>query len=244
MNSDPRKDIVVWSTLSRDRLERMSKGADDVLEALRVMGKAQTNPVAQVLRQQGEFVEYDHYPKGDVYDDETASQYFYHAHRPDSGEHGHFHTFVRAKRLPFRMTPASYVGDAERPLGDDAICHLVAVSMNRSGLPFALFTTNRWVTGETFYTAGTAIRALKHFNVDHVDPCLATNRWISGLLRMFEPQIGWLLRCRDNAIVDWQRRHPKRDVFEDRELEIASYLTIDIDEQAARIDEELAKRGS
>lgn len=231
---------VDWHALSRARLERMSKAADDVLEALRLMGKAGTNPVAQVLKHQGDFIVFDHYPKGDIYDDDSASQYYYHAHRAHTGEHGHFHTFIRAKGLPAHMEPAPYDGSAERPLGDEAICHLVAVSMDRSGLPVALFTTNRWVTGETFYGAMDVIRALPRFGVEHVDPCLATNRWISALLRLFAPQIEGLLRCRDATIAEWQTKHPERDVFEDRDLEVTSHIAVDIDRQAARIDELLA----
>lgn len=219
----------------------MSKAADDVLEALRVMGKAGTNPVAQVLAHQGEFFESDHYPKGDVYDDESAAQYYYHAHRAETGEHGHFHTFLRAKGMPAGIDPAPYTGSAERPLGADAIAHLIAVSMNRAGLPTGLFTTNRWVTGETFYSAPDVIRMLDRFTIDHVHPCLATNRWLSSLLRLFRPQIEALLLERDKAIRAWQRQHPDRDVYEDRELEVTSEIGIDIDEQAALVDAALGR---
>jgi len=231
-----------FSTFSRSRLEGMSKAADDVLEALRVMGKAGANPVSQVLRHQGEFLEFDHYPTGDVYDGETGSQYYYHAHRPEIGEHGHFHTFIRAKGIPAGIEPAAYYGDAARPLGENAICHLIAVSMNRPGLPVGLFSTNRWVTGETFYPVGGVIRMLNCFDIDHVYPCLAVNRWLSALLRLFRPQIETLLVERDETIRKWRLRHPERDVFEDRELEIASEIPIDIDEQAARVDAALKLR--
>ena len=227
--------------LPRSKLQEMAKAADDVLEALRVMGKAGTNPVAQVLKHQGEFVESDHYPTGDVYDDESAAQYYYHAHRAETGEHGHFHTFLRAKGFPSKFKPAPYSGKAKRPLGKNALSHLVAVSMDRSGLPIGLFTTNRWVTGETFYAAADVITMLDRFDIDHTHPCLATNRWISALLRLFRPQIEILLLQRDQTIGDWHRRHPKLDVFEDRDLEITSELPIDIDAQAALVDEALAK---
>jgi len=226
------------------QLKRMAQAADDVLKALRVLGSAGTNPVAQVLAHQGEFVESDHFPKGDIYDDQNASQYYYHAHRAESGEHGHFHTFIRAKGIPAAMKPAPYSGSAERPLGEDAICHLIAISMNRAGLPTALFTTNRWVTGETFYAARHVIHLLRRFDIDHAYPCLATNRWIGALMRLFEPQIELLLMQRDETIRNWEHEHPGADVFEDRELEITSQLPIDIDEQIARVDEALQRRKS
>ncbi len=233
-------DAIDFRALPRARLKRMSKAADDVLEALRVMGKAGTNPVAQVLKHQGEFLESDHYPKGDVCDDDSAAQYYYHAHRAETGEHGHFHTFLRVKGFPPVIEPAPYSGTAERPIGEDSISHLVAVSMDRAGLPISLFTTNRWVTGETFYLASDVIRMLDKFDIDHTHPCLATNRWISGLLRLFRPQVEKLLLQRDETIRDWQRRYPDRDVYEDRDLEITSEIGIDIDAQAARVDALLA----
>jgi len=226
------------------QLKRMARAADDVLEALRVLGNAGTNPVAQVLAHQGEFLESDHYPKGDIYDDRGGSQYYYHAHRPEADEHGHFHTFIRAKGIPAAVKPAPYLGSAERPLGENAICHLIAISMNRAGLPTGLFTTNRWVTGETFYAAGHVMHLLGRFDVDHTYPCLATNRWISGVVQLFRPQIEQLLVDRDEVIRAWERHHPEADVFEDRDLEVTSQLSIDIDEQVARVDEALQRRKS
>jgi hypothetical protein len=234
--------IASLASRSTYRLKDMSAAADAVLEALRVLGKAGTNPVAQVLRHQGDFLELDHYPKGDVYDEETGSQYYYHAHRAETGEHGHFHIFMRAGGIPTGVEPMPYTGREERPLGSDAIAHLIAISMDRTGLPVGLFTTNRWVTGETFYAAPDVIAMLDRFEIDHAYPCLATNRWITGLLRLFRPQIEALLWQRDERIFRFQRQHPDVDVFEARSLEIMSELKIDIDEQAAHVDAALHKR--
>ncbi|HUE45799.1 MAG TPA: hypothetical protein VMO81_06055, partial [Aestuariivirgaceae bacterium] len=67
----------------------------------------------------------------DVYDAEFHAQYYYHAHRAESGEHGHFHTFLRSKAMPPQASPVPYAGKAKRPAGGDALAHLVAISMNR-----------------------------------------------------------------------------------------------------------------
>lgn len=235
-------ELAALEALGTACLEQMAHAADEVLEALRVLGKAGTNPVAQILRHQGEFVELDHYPKGDIYDEETGSQYYYHAHRPESGEHGHFHTFLRAKGMPRDIIPAPYAGTANRPLHEDAISHLIAVAMDSSGLPTSLFTTNRWVTGETYYAADDVIAMIDRFDIDHAYPCLATNRWITALLRLFRPHIEVLLHERDAALRNWERHYPDADIFEDRRLEITSALEIDIDEQIARIDAALKAR--
>ncbi|MDP2619806.1 MAG: hypothetical protein Q8P46_06470 [Hyphomicrobiales bacterium] len=221
--------------LPRQRLEAMAAAADEILEAYRVLRKANTNVVGQVLAHQGTFYEEDHYPKGDVYDEETKSQYYYHAHRPETGEHGHFHTFVRFGGIPASIEPVPYDGPAARPLGKDAICHLTAISMNGPGFPVGLFTVNRWVTGETFYSAADTLKIAERFKVDHVYPCLAVNRWITAVLRLFRPQLEALLIERDRVIAEWARRHNDRDVYEDRELETISSLPVNVEEQIAGV---------
>lgn len=230
------------ATLSLARLKAMSKAATTTLDALRAMGKAGTNPVAQVLAHQGKFYEMKHYPKGDVYDGETGAQYYYHAHRVETGEHGHFHVFMRAKGIPHAVKPARCEGTAAQPAGDNAVCHLIGISMDRAGLPVGLLTTNRWVTGETFYSARDVIRLLGRFSVDHVHPCLATNRWITAMVTLFRPQIETLLRERDAATAAWTAAHPGRDVLEDENLEITSQMIVDIDTQIASIDQALQLR--
>lgn len=225
-----------------ERLRQMSEAGKRILRTYKQLEKAGSNVVGRVLAHQGTFYEHDHYPKGDVYDDETKSQYYYHAHRAESGEHGHFHTFVRAAAIPGGIEPAPYDGTADRPLGDEAICHLVAVSMNRPGFPEGLFTVNRWVTAETFYAADDAIAILDRFAIDHVYPCLAVNWWLTDMLRLFRPQIAALLVERDQVIGAWQRKHPDRDVYEDRELEVTSALPVDVDKQIRAVEQALVAR--
>jgi hypothetical protein len=229
--------------LSDQDLLTLRSAGQEVMTCLAAIGRAATNPVARVLKHGGEFFEDAHYPDGDVFDSQSASQYYYHAHRAGTGEHGHFHTFIRAKGMPDDIAPAPYAGTSPPPTGDDAICHLVAVSMNAAGLPVGLFTTNRWVTAETFYSADDTIRLLAGFEVDHADPCWATNRWLTAMLRLFAPQIKDLIRTRDATIAAWQASHPGPDVYEDRELEVTSELAIDIDEQIAAVDAVLVGRG-
>jgi hypothetical protein len=235
---------VDLEVLSRSRLRIMSRAGEEVFDALRVLGKAGTNPVAQVLAHQGKFFEEDHYPKGDVYDGETGAQYYYHAHRGPTGEHGHFHTFIRGKGIPSAARPAAVRSAARRPRGKAEICHLIAISMNRAGLPIGLFTTNQWVTGETLFSAQDTIQMLDRFQVDHVHPCLATNRWISAMLRLFRPEIKMLLLRRDAKLGAWQGKHPDRDPLLDEELEVTSSVPIDIDRQVARVDRLLGRRSS
>jgi len=229
-----------FTNLPLGQLESMQDAGERIEECYRLLVKANANVVGQCLAHQGKFVQYDHYPKGDIFDKETKSQYYYHAHR--EGEHGHFHTFVRAGGMPDGIEPVPYDGDIELPSGKDAICHLIAVSMNRPGYPIGLFSTNRWVTGETFYSAEDAIGLLDQFLMDHTYPCLATNRWISAMIILFRPQIEALLRERDRVIASWQEKNPDKDVYEDRDLELTSILKIDVKKQRAAVEKAIAKQ--
>ena len=106
---------IDFATLPQDRLHDMDAAGEQVRECYRLLKKAKANVVGQCLANQGMFYELNHYPKGDVYDRETHSQYYYHAHRKESGEHGHFHTFVRHKGMPDGMKPIPYDGKASGP---------------------------------------------------------------------------------------------------------------------------------
>ncbi len=225
-----------FKNLEPAELEKMQAAGNRIEECYRLLRKASANVVGQCLANQAKFIEFDHYPKGDIFDKETKSQYYYHAHRPESGEHGHFHTFVRSGAIPDDIKTVPYEGEVEVPSGDDAICHLIAVSMNGPGYPIGLFSTNRWVTGETFYSAEDTIRLLDTFLIDHTYPCLAANRWISAMLCLFRPQIVALIWERDRTIESRRTKHPDKDVYEDRDLELTSILKIDVDKQRLAVD--------
>lgn len=232
---------TVLAKLSRKRLSGMLRAGEEIQECYRVLGKTSANTVGEILSGQGEFVEWDHYPKGDVFDRETHSQYYYHAHRGSQNEHGHFHVFVRHGGMPAGVRPALNESDEEWPSGDDAICHLIAISMDVHGFPLRLFTTNRWVTGETWYPAADAIAMLDRFLIDHTWPSWATNRWISAMIRLFRPQIADLILQRDASVAEWRRSHGGEDAFEDRDLEITSSLDIAVEAQTGNIRRALEK---
>ncbi len=215
----------------------MLAAGGEILESYRVLRKTGDNVVGEVLRGEGTFYEWNHYPKGDVYDDESHAQYFFHTHTIDSrpGEHGHFHTFLRAKGMAAGVKPVPYEGDVEWPVGDDALSHLIGISMDRKGYPLSQFTTNRWVTGEAWYRAEEVCAMTDRFVIDHARPSWPVNRWITAMLRLFEPQIHELLLGRDKAMEDWRRKYPGRDVFEDRELEVTTRQAISVDKQIAAV---------
>ncbi|MFQ5954612.1 MAG: hypothetical protein ACE5JZ_06080 [Kiloniellales bacterium] len=225
--------MVDLKSLPRRDLEAMAAAADQILECYRVLRKTDDNIVGEVLRGHGTFYEWDHYPPGDVYDQETHAQYYYHAHPVEDrgGEHGHFHTFLRARGMPKGVRPAPLPDYRPPKDKSELLSHLVAISMNRAGYPIRLFTTNRWVTGEVWYPADDVIRMLDRFEIDHARPSWPTNRWITNMLRLFRPHITELVRERDRAVQQWIEKHPDENVYEDRRFEIASMAKISVEAQ-------------
>ena len=232
-------------SLAVEQLEAMGAAGAEVVDIHRVLAKTGDNIVGELLKHNGTFYEWDHYPPGDVYDHETHGQYYYHAHAADQrfeGEHGHFHTFLRPKGMPRGIRPAQLAGLVPPADPNDALSHLVAIAMTPGGLPFRLFTVNRWVTGEVWYRADDVIRMLDAFKIDHAQPSWPVNRWITAMVVLFKPQITELLRARDAKIAAWQQATPDVDVFEDRDLEITSFVDISVDDQVQAVARALARR--
>ena len=195
-----------------------------------------------------------HYPDGEAFDPASHAQYFYHRHPAPAGprppenptEHGHFHLFLRGEGMQAGITPLVLpevaVANAPAPRQSaplkrgksDEVCHLVALAVDRRGEPIRLFTTNRWVTGETWYRADDVIAMLDRFRVGGDQPSAPLNRWLGALVQLYKPEIARLLRERDKAILEqrWRRRG---NVLEDPRLEITSSLDIDLDTRLAAV---------
>jgi hypothetical protein len=228
---------VDLTKLSRDRLRDMAAAGRLVAECQAVLARTGDNIVGEVLRNQGTFYEWNHFPAGDVYDRQTHAQFYYHAH-PQSdrtGEHGHFHTFLRANGMPSGIEPAPLADFSPPQNRNDVLSHLVAISMDRRGVPIRLFTTNRWVTAETWFKATDVRRLLERFEIGHAQPSWPTNRWIGAMVRLFRPEIEELLDQRDRGIATWQEEHRPDNVYEDRRLEVTSYLDVSVDDQVRAV---------
>jgi hypothetical protein len=211
------------------------------LEWESVLARTGDSVITEVLRGQGDFLEWDHYPEGDVQDALTGAQYYYHAHsvhdRPPR-EHGHFHTFVRPAQAGVGVEPAP-LPDLQLPNDpEDVIAHLVGVSVDGYGRVFRLFTTNRWVTAEHWHDAESAIRLLDAFHVDHARPSWPVNQWLAAVLRLFRPQVEQLLRERDAVIAEWQAANPAEaeGVYENRSLQVLSQMPVDVAEELGRLE--------
>jgi len=223
--------------LSPDDLEIMRVAGLQILECYRVLQKSADNVVGEILRGNEPFVELDHFPPGDIYDPASHSQYYYHAHR--EGEHGHFHTFLREQGMPASIKPIEQSRMDYMDERDDSICHLIAISMDPAGYPQTMFTTNRWVTAENWFSGADTIALLDGFEIDLVPPSWPVNIWLSAMLRLFRPQIIELVNERDRSIESWLADHPDEDIFEDRGLEITSEAAISVEQQILAINKAL-----
>ena len=239
------------SRFDRPALQTMQDAGAMVLECQRVLGNAQQNVVSDLIRFTSDFKEWDHLPEDDVHDHQSHSQYYYHTHSKldDPGymhntEHGHFHTFLRAKGMPKDIKPALLDPRMDSKAETDPVSHIVGIGMDGYGSPINLFTTNRWVTKETWYKAQDVIRLLDLYEIDHAWPTWPVNLWVTNMLRLFRPQIENLLMDRDHKINEWRMRCPNADVFEDRNLEVMSSCAIDIEDQITAIERVLGTLSS
>lgn len=221
-----------------DNLDELLLAANTVKECHRLLDKAGINVVSELLKGQGTFYQSNHYPEGDVYDNETHSQYYYHNHRGLNGEHGHFHTFLRSASIPDTIKPMQGFKRSEPwPLANEALAHFVCISMDDEGYPIGFFTVNRWVSAQTWYSAEDTIALLEHFYIDHAYPNLVVNQWISAMFVLFRPYIVSLLEHRDRVIAFMHETKPELDVLEDRSLDTIGSFDITIDEWIAQLQQ-------
>ena len=238
--------------VSREEIERMTAAAAVIRDCRQELTARGDNLLRELMAGSAVMSEWRHYPAGEVYDPDSHSQYFFHAHpgraSPAATERGHFHTFLRAEGMPAGVTPlvlpelavadVPTVPPQAAPLKRgkrDEVSHLIAIAIDFRGEPVRLFTTNRWVTGETWYRADDVVRMLDCFAIGEPRPSWLLNRWVGAMVQLYRPQIAALLRARDRTVMTWRQRR-RTHVFEDPRLEITSSCDIDIDAQLAFLE--------
>jgi hypothetical protein len=167
-----------------------------------------------------QFVEWAHHPREDHVDPASGVRFYYHAHPADeraTGEHGHFHVFVPAHG------------------GGDAISHLVGISLDDKGLPLRLFTTNRWVTGETWQDAASLAASLPRLQLRASGRLAPVARWIAGMVHLYADTIADLLRERDSRVGGGEA------ALDDRSLHIVSQRPVSLADRLERVQ---ARRNS
>ena len=226
----------VFPVLTGKEKKKMLKSALTVLETTQQMSaKKGKNILHYTLIKKRKHTTMNHYPDGDRIDYDSGSQYFYHCHREDEAtqEHGHFHTFLRYKKIPKRIQPA-LLPDWDKNM-DNPMAHIVAIAMDCYGKPIRLFTVNRWVTDETWYDCQHAADFIHQYTFkckkEEDAYWWALDKWVESMLHLFAPQIIWLQKERDRKIEAWQKKYPKRNAYQDTALEEISTIPIDITTQ-------------
>lgn len=187
------------------------QAAHEVAFCEQILAKTGDSVLSDMLRGVDQVVTWQHYPQGGVFDPQSGAQWYYHAHAKPGmeGEHGHFHCFLR-------------------PGGKDGpVHHLVAVGVDARGRLLRLFTVNQWVVDDVWLDAGETIALLSRFDVQLGRPSYLVNRWLSGVLRLYEREIGQLIRQRDETIAGFKPQEKPEVVRQDRTLEVTSELFVD-----------------
>jgi hypothetical protein len=229
------------SQYSDERLLKMYLAGQEILDWNRVLEKAGSHVVHELLKGQGMFLGMEHYPKHDAYDKETFAQYYYHSHRKE--EHGHFHLFLRQGGMPEGVLPKFYDGRNDTMSDVDTFSHLIAISMDDEGYPIKLFTTNRWVTGEDWYRNEDVCKMIDLFQIEHTHPSWVTNKWLSSMLRLFYPQISELVLRREQDLEMKSQADTLVDAMEDYQLDVLSELEISVEAQVDVLSRLIKERG-
>jgi len=235
--------------LPPQELEAMHDAAALVLACQKRLAEAGSSPVAEALKDAGAFEEWGHYPPGDVEDAGTGSLYYYHAHAAHEraeGEHGHFHIFVRPPRLGLSPEPDRRYEGADPHAPEARIAHLAALSMDAHGRPMRFFATNRWVSDETWYPGKTVAALIDRFAIEKTEPSADLNTWVTGMVRLFRPQIAALLEERDRVLERAAESRPEGagTILEDRALQNLCELPIDLVAQIRALEEALGVEGA
>ncbi|OYV80097.1 MAG: hypothetical protein B7X47_03985 [Ferrovum sp. 34-44-207] len=223
--------------LTPQQTSRMQSAAEVLLECYAELSTNQSHLLAEILDDSVPR-QWAHYPDDDVIDHASGYQFFYHSHSPEdrdaAGEHGHFHVFARQDMHRRDIDPGTE-GDflthlnGEQPAQANTI-HLLCVSLNAKGVPNALFTVNRWVTGDHLVSAATTLRLISNFTMQAKNG-LKISKWLTALLTIFWPQIEQLLIERDKALMGLASNRLHAGLLEDESVELLSSVPIDIDQQ-------------
>ena len=184
---------------------RLLSARDDFYAAQAALNVVQRHPVEHLIgRSYGNWLKHHRYPAGTAEDVSTGQSWYYHAHRsaPNSAllggvpEHGHFHTFVDAAAIAPCAKPIA--SPSRRRSRSDCVAHLVGLSIGENGIPLRIFALSRRTSDEMMFPVEALLSHLHAFWTSESAPHALTGRWLSAVLRLFEPEVCWLLAQREH----------------------------------------------
>lgn len=220
----------------RRELQAMLDAARTAVSAMRTLARRGASVLTEAIAPGGggapACIEWAHYPDGDIFDPRQGGLAYFHAHDASErapGELGHFHLFASPHRAP--------VGMRRR------FVHLLGLSVDAFGQPTRVFSTNRWVTGETWRDAPAVLRLARRFELDLARPSRPLNRWLGAMPLLFRPQLEQVLAQRDArlaaralALDASGGRAARRQVLEDRTLHVVSECAVCLPSQVRAIE--------
>ena len=224
-----------WRNAAGKRFASALQGARTSVSAFADV-TAKSGSLLQSWIEGREVVEFEHYPPDDVVDPRRGSQFYYHAHRDGDREHGHLHLFWHATASGRRR----YLRPGRPRWARTAPTHLFAISLDARGLPVALFTVNRWVTDGHWFDAATTMSFVERFELIDIEGHEHSCRWLTGLVRLYQPLIADLLVQRDRRLA---RRSDLAQALGDHRLEVLSQVQIDWAVDLDALEAEARRRG-
>ena len=192
------------------KVDSQYQSALQVFHCLQDMGQRNSNPVLEVLGTQTVIQVQQHYPDVPLNFQAERFRAYYHCH-PDefriSGEHGHFHFFIRT---------------------DDGWAHAVGLCMDTLGQPIKWFVTNQWVTGGPWLKTQ---QFPKNMLRDINNNMLWVERWLLAMLELYQDEIVHLLRERDQIVKTNHHEYPSGSFLEDRKIYLIAESAVSLPER-------------
>ncbi len=216
--------------MSADKRTIQLEAAQTVIESIVAMAQEGKPLMQRVLPQDEDIKWWEHYPKFDARSKKCQSRWYYHVHKPGSrspDEHGHFHLFLdktQIKKASRSIAKPDYSKNKKKA----RVSHLIALSIDKQGIPREWFTTNRWVTDEWMYPAKIMIDHLPLYDVDDTQEDKLVNKLITAMVRLYSDEIEEMLHERDAKLKEIGANRKNLELF-NKGNEVLSTRAIDLD---------------
>lgn len=142
--------------------------------------------IPKLLRLNKSYIKpFSHYPDKMI---NAGNGYFYYFHHHRNNELGHFHVFAKHEEK-------------------NVYAHLIGISISPKGEPIEVFTTQNWVTGDTFYDEGFLSEKIEQFHLEKTGPFKDLSAWVESVIHLYKPQIIYL-----NKKKQIDQQNSKKDV--------------------------------